>query len=47
LAAAEVLELTDLNDIADQRTQKLSGGQTQRIRFALARWAYRRDTQRA
>jgi ABC-2 type transport system ATP-binding protein len=36
LAAAEVLELTGLHDIADQRTQKLSGGQTQRVRFALA-----------
>ena len=30
------LELTGLKEIADQRTQKLSGGQTQRVRFALA-----------
>jgi ABC-2 type transport system ATP-binding protein len=30
------LEVTGLNAIADQRTQKLSGGQTQRVRFALA-----------
>jgi ABC-2 type transport system ATP-binding protein len=36
LAVEEVLELTGLHDIADQRTQKLSGGQTQRVRFALA-----------
>jgi ABC-2 type transport system ATP-binding protein len=32
----EVLELTGLAAIADQRTQKLSGGQTQRVRFAVA-----------
>jgi ABC-2 type transport system ATP-binding protein len=32
----EVLELTGLGDIAAQRTQKLSGGQTQRVRFAVA-----------
>jgi ABC-2 type transport system ATP-binding protein len=30
------LEVTGLKAIADQRTQKLSGGQTQRVRFALA-----------
>jgi ABC-2 type transport system ATP-binding protein len=36
LAVDEVLELTGLRGIADQRTQKLSGGQTQRVRFALA-----------
>ena len=36
LAVDEVLELTGLTEIADQRTQKLSGGQTQRVRFALA-----------
>ena len=30
------LEVTGLKEIADQRTQKLSGGQTQRVRFALA-----------
>ncbi len=32
----EVLELTGLTDVAKQRTQKLSGGQTQRVRFAVA-----------
>ncbi|HLI58250.1 MAG TPA: ABC transporter ATP-binding protein [Solirubrobacteraceae bacterium] len=32
----EVIELTGLRDAAGQRTQKLSGGQTQRVRFALA-----------
>jgi ABC-2 type transport system ATP-binding protein len=32
----EVLELTGIADIADRRTQKLSGGQTQRVRFAAA-----------
>jgi len=32
----ETLELTGIADIADRRTQKLSGGQTQRVRFAVA-----------
>jgi ABC-2 type transport system ATP-binding protein len=32
----EVLELTGISDISQQRTQKLSGGQTQRVRFAVA-----------
>ena len=32
----EVLELTGIADIAGRRTQKLSGGQTQRVRFAVA-----------
>jgi ABC-2 type transport system ATP-binding protein len=32
----EVIELADLRDAAEQRTQKLSGGQTQRARFAVA-----------
>jgi ABC-2 type transport system ATP-binding protein len=32
----EVLSLTGLGDAAGQRTQKLSGGQTQRVRFAVA-----------
>jgi ABC-2 type transport system ATP-binding protein len=32
----EVLDLTGLKDISGQRTQKLSGGQTQRVRFAVA-----------
>jgi ABC-2 type transport system ATP-binding protein len=36
LPVEEVLDLTGLRGIADQRTQKLSGGQTQRVRFALA-----------
>jgi ABC-2 type transport system ATP-binding protein len=31
-----VIELAGLQDAADQRTQKLSGGQTQRVRFAVA-----------
>ncbi|HLH13404.1 MAG TPA: ABC transporter ATP-binding protein [Solirubrobacteraceae bacterium] len=36
LDVGEVLELTGVADIAEQRTQKLSGGQTQRVRFAVA-----------
>ena len=32
----EVLALTGIDAIADQRTQKLSGGESQRVRFALA-----------
>ncbi len=32
----EVLDLTGIAKIAGQRTQKLSGGQTQRVRFAVA-----------
>jgi ABC-2 type transport system ATP-binding protein len=32
----EVLALTGTTDVADRRTQKLSGGQTQRVRFATA-----------
>jgi ABC-2 type transport system ATP-binding protein len=32
----EVLELVGITDIAARRTQKLSGGQTQRVRFAIA-----------
>jgi ABC-2 type transport system ATP-binding protein len=36
LDLAEALELTGLTEIAGQRTQKLSGGQTQRVRFAVA-----------
>ncbi|MDQ6812037.1 MAG: ABC transporter ATP-binding protein [Actinomycetota bacterium] len=32
----EVLERTGIADIAARRTQKLSGGQTQRVRFAIA-----------
>jgi ABC-2 type transport system ATP-binding protein len=36
LPVEEVLELTGAVGFADQRTQKLSGGQTQRVRFAVA-----------
>ncbi len=36
LDVGEVLELTGVSAIAEQRTQKLSGGQTQRVRFAVA-----------
>jgi ABC-2 type transport system ATP-binding protein len=36
LTADDVIELTGIGDIADRRTQKLSGGQTQRVRFAVA-----------
>jgi ABC-2 type transport system ATP-binding protein len=36
LDVGEVLEQTGLKEIAGQRTQKLSGGQTQRVRFAVA-----------
>jgi ABC-2 type transport system ATP-binding protein len=36
LPVDEVLDLTGVSEIAGQRTQKLSGGQTQRVRFAVA-----------
>ena len=36
IAVDEVIELVGLHDAAPQRTQKLSGGQTQRVRFAVA-----------
>jgi ABC-2 type transport system ATP-binding protein len=36
LGIDDVLQLTGISDIADRRTQKLSGGQTQRVRFAVA-----------
>ncbi len=36
LDVGETLELTGLSEIAGQRTQKLSGGQAQRARFAVA-----------
>jgi ABC-2 type transport system ATP-binding protein len=36
LGVEEVIELTDIGDIANRRTTKLSGGQTQRLRFAIA-----------
>jgi ABC-2 type transport system ATP-binding protein len=32
----EVIDLVGLREIADRRTEKLSGGQTQRVRFAIA-----------
>jgi ABC-2 type transport system ATP-binding protein len=32
----EVIELTGVGDIVNRRTEKLSGGQTQRVRFAIA-----------
>ncbi len=31
----EVIKLTKIDDLADRRTNKLSGGQTQRLRFAI------------
>jgi ABC-2 type transport system ATP-binding protein len=36
LGVDEVLELSGIPEIAPRRTQKLSGGQAQRVRFALA-----------
>jgi len=36
MAVDDVLELTGLREAAGQRTQKLSGGQVQRARFAVA-----------
>ena len=36
LDVQETLRATGLEDVASQRTQKLSGGQTQRVRFAVA-----------
>jgi ABC-2 type transport system ATP-binding protein len=36
LEVDEVLSLTGIEEIADRRTQKLSGGETQRVRFAVA-----------
>ncbi len=36
LPVAEVLELADLTDLAGRRTTALSGGQAQRVRYALA-----------
>jgi ABC-2 type transport system ATP-binding protein len=32
----QVLQMADLTDLSSRRTDKLSGGQTQRVRFALA-----------
>jgi len=36
LGVDETLELAGIADIADRRTNRLSGGQTQRVRFAVA-----------
>jgi ABC-2 type transport system ATP-binding protein len=36
LSVDETIELTGIGDIAHQLTQKISGGQTQRVRFAIA-----------
>ena len=36
LQVDDVIDRTGIGDIAHQRTQKLSGGQTQRVRFAIA-----------
>ena len=36
LAVDETLEIAQVADLADRRTDKLSGGQTQRVRFAVA-----------
>jgi len=36
LPVDEVIGLVGIDDIADRRTEKLSGGQTQRVRFAVA-----------
>ncbi len=36
MAVDDVLEVTGVTDLADRRTQKLSGGQTQRVRAAIA-----------
>jgi len=36
LAVDETIGLTGIEEIADRRTQKLSGGETQRARFAIA-----------
>jgi ABC-2 type transport system ATP-binding protein len=36
MAVDDVLDLAGLNGVAAQRTQRLSGGETQRVRFAVA-----------
>ncbi len=36
MKVAEVIDLVGLREVADRRSQKLSGGETQRVRFALA-----------
>jgi ABC-2 type transport system ATP-binding protein len=35
MSVDEVIKLTRIDDLADRRTNKLSGGQTQRLRFAI------------
>src|SRR5579863_817515 len=35
-STGELLKLAGIDDLADRRTEQLSGGQTQRVRFALA-----------
>jgi ABC-2 type transport system ATP-binding protein len=35
-STAELLTLAGIDDLADRRVERLSGGQTQRVRFALA-----------
>jgi ABC-2 type transport system ATP-binding protein len=35
MSVEDVIELTRIGDLADRRTNKLSGGQTQRLRFAI------------
>jgi ABC-2 type transport system ATP-binding protein len=36
LAVDRTLSLAQLDGLADRRTEKLSGGETQRVRFAVA-----------
>ena len=36
MSVDQALELAGISDLADRRTNKLSGGQTQRVRFAVA-----------
>ncbi len=36
LGVDEVIDLTGIGEFAERRTQKLSGGETQRARFAIA-----------
>src|SRR5262249_34681217 len=36
LQVDDVVKLTGIDHLGDRRTQKLSGGQTQRVRFAIA-----------
>ena len=36
MGVGEVLQMTGADEFADRRTQKLSGGETQRVRFAVA-----------